>query len=324
MTYHEFLLAMASALIYPGLMFLVIVGLLTQWYMRKLVGRLQNRLGPKYVGPLGIVQPFADVIKLLFVKREVTFEGRLNRLLVLFMALGLGALSSAMLFTPISPYVFRGPYDVVVFIYLILWSTVAIAVIGLSSSSPFTVIGSSRFLTQVLFAEPALITSLLAAALVLTKDSETPLSVYSSATGLPMNALTAVVLALSFAAFFLATIAKTLVKPFDIPEAETELAGGLLAELSGPALGLAIVLHYGEIAFLTMLATMIFLGGPYPFNYGDVLGAVVFAVKYVAVITLMTVIKASVGRVRIEQASSMMIKYVLSVSVIALALAMLL
>lgn len=321
MVFYELLLATFSVLIYPGLLFLVVVGLLTQWYIRKLIGRLQNRIGPKYVGPLGILQPFADVIKLVFVKEELSFRGRLDRLLILFMVLGLSALSSAMLFTPISPYVIRGAYDVIAFVYLMLWSTIAFAVIGLSLSNPFTVVGSSRFLTQILFAEPALVTSLLAAVILLTKDSPIPLSIYSSAVSLRVSVLVAAVLVISFISFFLATIAKTLIKPFDIPEAETELAGGLLAELSGPALGLAIVLHYSEIAFLTLIATMVFLGGPYPFNYGDFLGTVVFAVKYVVLLTLIAIIKASVGRVRVEQATSIMIKYVLSTSVVALAIA---
>ncbi len=320
MVYSEILLATFSALIYPGLLFLVVLGLLTQWYMRKLVGRLQNRIGPKYVGPLGIAQPFADVIKLVFVKEKLSSKGRLDRLLILFMTLGLGALSSAMLFTPISPYVIRGGYDVIAFIYLMIWSTIAFAVIGLSSSNPFTIAGSSRFLTQILFAEPALIISILAATIALTKNSTTPLSIYSSAAYFQISALIAAVLALSFISFFLATIAKTLIKPFDIPEAETELAGGLLAELSGPTLGLAIVFHYSEIAFLALITTMIFLGGPYPFNYGDALGMAVFIVKYVLLLTLMITVKASVGRVRVEQAVSM-IKYVILTSVTALILA---
>ncbi|MEM0504964.1 MAG: complex I subunit 1 family protein [Sulfolobales archaeon] len=321
MTLYDALVALLSVLIYPGLLFLIVTGLLTQWYIRKLVGRLQNRIGPKYVGPIGIFQPFADVIKLMFVKEEVSFKKRLSGFLTIFMALGLGALSSAMLFTPLSPYVVRAPYDVIVFMYLMLWSTIAFAVIGLSLSNPFTIAGSSRFLTQILFAEPALITSLLAAVMVLSKGSITPLSIYSSATSTQLSIAVAVVLILSFVAFFIASIAKTLIKPFDIPEAETELAGGLLAELSGPALGLAIILHYSEIAFLTLIMTTIFLGGPYPFTYGDILGAVVFALKYVALLTLMTTIKASVGRVRIEQAVSILIKYVFSTSVVAILIA---
>ncbi|MCS7109036.1 MAG: complex I subunit 1 family protein [Sulfolobales archaeon] len=321
MTSFNVLLAVLSALIYPGLFFLVVVGLLTQWYIRKLVGRLQNRIGPKYVGPLGILQPFADVVKLIFVKEEVSFRGRLDKFLAIFMALGLGALSAAMLFTPISPYVVRSPYDVVVFIYLMLWSTIAFAVIGLSLSNPFTVAGSSRFLTQILFAEPALATSLLATVIVLTKSTSTPLSIYSSLTGGRFNIVAAVVITLSLISFFIASIAKTLIKPFDIPEAETELAGGLLAELSGPALGLATILHYAEVAFLTLITTMVFLGGPYPFSYGELLGALVFALKYLAVLTLIAVIKASVGRIRIEQSASILIKYVFSLSVVALLIA---
>jgi NADH-quinone oxidoreductase subunit H len=318
---YEILLAVTSVLVYPGLIFLVVIGLLTQWFMRKLVGRLQNRIGPKYVGPLGLAQPFVDVLKLMFVKEELSFRGRLDKFLAIFMALGLGALATAMLFTPISPYVVKAPYDVIAFIYLMLWTTIAFSLIGLSLSNPFTVVGSSRLLTQILFAEPVIVTSIIATTLVLSRNSETPLSIYSSIVNPKLDVLGLVVIALSLIAFLLAVMVKTMIKPFDIPEAETELAGGLLTELSGPTLALAIMLHYSEIAFLTLIATLLFLGGPYPLSYGDYLGPLVIAVKYLILLFIITLIRASAGRIRIEQASSMIIKYMLTVSVVALIIA---
>ncbi len=318
---HEVLLAVISVLIYPGLIFLIVLGLLTQWFMRKLVGRLQNRIGPKYVGPLGLAQPFADVIKLMFVKEELSFKGRLDKFLAIFMALGLGALATAMLFTPISPYVVKAPYDVIVFIYLMFWATVAFSLIGLSLSNPYTIVGSSRLLTQILFAEPVIVISVIATTLVLSRNSETPLSMYSSIVNPRLDMLGLVVIVLSLIAFLLAIMVKAMIKPFDIPEAETELAGGLLAELSGPTLALAIILHYSEIAFLTLIATLLFLGGPYPLSYGDYLGSLVITVKYLVMLFIITLIRASVGRIRIEQAASIVVKYMLTVSVVALIIA---
>lgn len=318
---HEVLLAVISVLIYPGLIFLIVLGLLTQWFMRKLVGRLQNRIGPKYVGPLGLAQPFADVIKLMFVKEELSFKGRLDKFLAIFMALGLGALATAMLFTPISLYVVKAPYDVIVFIYLMFWATVAFSLIGLSLSNPYTIVGSSRLLTQILFAEPVIVISVIATTLVLSRNSETPLSMYSSIVNPRLDMLGLVVIVLSLIAFLLAIMVKAMIKPFDIPEAETELAGGLLAELSGPTLALAIILHYSEIAFLTLIATLLFLGGPYPLSYGDYLGSLVITVKYLVMLFIITLIRASVGRIRIEQAASIVVKYMLTVSVVALIIA---
>jgi len=307
-----------SAIIYPGLIFLVIAGLLTQWFMRKLIGRLQNRIGPKYVGPLGIAQPFADVMKLLLVKEELSFKGGLNLVMMLFVFLGLGALAVAMLFTPLSTYTIAAPYDVILFIYLMLWVTLAFGVVGLSLSNPFTVAGSSRFLSLILFAEPALVTSLIAVVVALSAGSRTPFSVYAASVADVVNVPAALVLALAFISYILAMLAKMMIKPFDIPEAETELAGGLFAELSGPTLAFAIIAHDAELAFLTLIATLIFLRGPYPLTYGEPLGLLIILIKYLLLITLITIIKASVGRVRVEQASSIVLKYSFTLSIVSI------
>jgi len=144
---------------------------------------------------------------------------------------------------------------------------------------------------------------------------------YSSIVNPRLDMLGLVVIVLSLIAFLLAIMVKAMIKPFDIPEAETELAGGLLAELSGPTLALAIILHYSEIAFLTLIATLLFLGGPYPLSYGDYLGSLVITVKYLVMLFIITLIRASVGRIRIEQAASIVVKYMLTVSVVALIIA---
>ncbi len=323
MNVFELITYLFSVLIYPGLTFLVVLGLLTQWYIRKLVGRMQNRIGPKYVGFMGIAQPFADIIKLMFVKKELSFRHGLRSFLVIFISLGMGALASAMLFTPISPYLIRAPYDVILFIYLMLWTTIALALIGLSLSNPFTIVGSSRFLTQVLFTEPAIVMSVLAAVIVLSKDSEIPFSIYSSLAKYSIGPMSTLVIALSLISYIIATIAKSMLKPFDIPEAETELAGGIFAELSGPALALTIVIHYTELAFLNLIAVLLFLGGPYPLSYGDPLGALIITTKYVILLTAITSIRASTGRIRIEQALTAILKYPLTLSTLSLIIAML-
>lgn len=323
MSFNDVINYVVSVLVYPGLLFLIVIGLLTQWYMRKLVGRMQNRVGPKYVGFMGLAQPFADIFKLLLVKEELTFKHSTMGVLAIFMALGLGALASATLFTPLSIYVIRAPYDVLLLIYLLLWTTISFALVGLSLSNPFTITGSSRFLTQILFAEPAMVISLLAAVIALSKDAEVPFSVYSALTNYRVGFLSAAVIALSLISFTIALIAKAMLKPFDIPEAETELAGGIFAELSGPVLALAILLHYSELAFLTLLATLLFLGGPYPFKYGDPLGALVMAIKYLLLLTVITAIRASTGRVRIEHAVTTIIRYPLTFAIISLILAIL-
>ncbi|MEM4646369.1 MAG: NADH-quinone oxidoreductase subunit H, partial [Zestosphaera sp.] len=68
------LLTVFSALVFPGLLTLWIASMLSEWWVRKLFARTQRRMGPSYVGPLGILQPFADFLKLLLVKTEPNYK----------------------------------------------------------------------------------------------------------------------------------------------------------------------------------------------------------------------------------------------------------
>jgi NADH-quinone oxidoreductase subunit H len=124
------------------------------------------------------------------------------------------------------------------------------------------------------------------------------------------------VIAVAAVAYSLALLAKAMMKPFDIPEAETEVAGGYLAELSGPALGLSILLHEVELAlYLLVLANLVV---PVPPLASEAPLVVVALVKYFAVLTLLVVVAYSMGRVRVDQALKTLGRYSLTLSAVAL------
>ncbi|MEM4824131.1 MAG: NADH-quinone oxidoreductase subunit H, partial [Zestosphaera sp.] len=90
------LLTVFSALVFPGLLTLWIASMLSEWWVRKLFARTQRRMGPSYVGPLGILQPFADFLKLLLVKTEPNYKYGSVRLARVSGCIGLGALTASL------------------------------------------------------------------------------------------------------------------------------------------------------------------------------------------------------------------------------------
>lgn len=315
--------ALFTALVYPGLSFLVLLGLISQWYRRKLVARLQNRVGPKYVGPMGVLQPFADLYKLLFVKELVTGSHTPAGLILYVLALGLAALATSTIFLPLSPFCVGVSYDVLVFIYLTLYASIAFALVGFGSVSPYPGLGGVRYATMMLVFEPAIAISLLAMVKVLAPHS---LSL-SEALGRPrlmslshpIHLLVQVsVLVIAGISFSIALLSKAMMKPFDIPEAETEVAGGYLAELSGPALGLGILLHEVEMALYILVLSNLLI--PVPPMLSVATNIVLSLVKYAIVLTTLIVVAYSMGRVRLDQALKTLIKVPLPLSIFSLAL----
>ncbi len=312
-----------TVLVFPGLVFLVLLGLLSQWYRRKLAARLQNRVGPKYVGPFGVLQPFADVYKLLFVKELVTGPYTPARAITYVMSLGVAAIATSVLLLPLSPFSIGAEYDILVFIYLTLYASIAFALVGLGSVSPYPGLGGIRYTTLMLAFEPAIALSLIAAVRALAPRSLSLRDALGQpeilAPGDPYR-MTVQVLVLITAGVSLsiAVLAKSMLKPFDIPEAETEVAGGYLAELSGPALGLGILLHEVEIALYVLVLSNLVI--PIPPAAPDPLNILASLAKYVVVLTILVVVAYSMGRVRLDQALRLLLRIPLPLSVLSLAL----
>ncbi len=316
-----------SVLVFPGLLFIFVLSMLTEWWIRKLVARAQNRMGPSYVGPAGVLQPFADFIKLLIVKEEV--RQRLSTLGIAkaFAVIAIGAISATLLMLPLSPVRLAAPYDVVILSYIFcVLVPFAVAVMGMSTPNPFSGAGVSRFLTLYAVTEPAFFAAILVpAALTTAIGAPKPYSVlYTSMYSwrLWLNPGTAVVMAIALWSAVIATQAKAMAHPFNIPEAEQELIAGHMTEFSGQLLALNNFIHDADIAVTSIIITYFFLGGPYPFPHLSIPGVVLLIVKYVAVVTVLSIIKASFGRFRIEQGVAALVKYSLIPAVAMVIVAM--
>ncbi len=328
MTLNEVFSVLVSLLVFPGLLFIVSLAFFTEWFIRKFSARIQNRMGPTYVGPFGILQPFMDFIKLAGVKEEIKQKYSIDWLAKVFGYMGLSAAITALTLFPLSPVRFTSNYDFLVYIYLCcVWVPVAIIVMGLSTSNPFATIGVSRMLSIVTVCEPAYFIAILTPILLVTKlySPDNVYSIYWTSVysyRLWLNPYTLAPMVLGFIAIIVSLQAKSMLQPFNIPEAEQEIIAGFATEFNSQLLALSNLLHDVDTAVAIISIVYLFLGGPYPFPHLSIEGVLILVLKYLLVLAIVTIVKGVFGRFKIEQAISVMAKYSLIPALLALIMAL--
>ena len=265
-------------LIFPGFLFCFTAGLLLAGIDRRLVARMQKRVGPP------ILQPFYDFFKLC--GKETVLPAAANRTVFLAAPLvGLAALVVLQLFIPIHGWAaFSGMADIVVILYLLLIPAVSVMLGGAASASPYAGVGLSREMVTVISCELPLVLVLLAVGKAEGGDS------VITRAGLIPAAL----------ALLLVIPGETGSHPFDTAEAETEICEGLLAEYSGGPLAVYKLSHAVKLLTMSSLFTALFLGGV---GTGILaLDAVIlFALCTIIVAIFISLVHAVTARLRIEQ-----------------------
>ena len=250
---------LAYILIFPGFLFCFLSGLLLCGIDRKLVARMQKRVGPP------ILQPFYDFFKLL--GKETIVPAAANKTVFLLAPLvGLAAQVIIQLFIPVFSFtVFSGVADVIVILYLLLIPALSVIMGGAASGSPYAGVGLSREMVTVLACELPLVLVLLAVAKTVGNAlgtglcfSLTEIVRYQIGNGSLITKLSMIPAAV---AYMLIIPGETGSHPFDTAEAETEICEGLLAEYSGAPLGVYKLSHSVKMLTMTSLFVSLFLGG---------------------------------------------------------------
>ena len=296
-----------SILIFPGLVLTLVVGLFASWLVRKVSALVQWRVGPP------LFQPVFDVLKLLGKEILVPQDAHMSVFwacpLVGFSAVLL--LSTMLLQSVLKPEsAFVG--DIIVAVYLMAIPSLALILGSSASGSSHAAIGTSREMKLVMAYELPLVLALI---VVIIKSG--------GQLGLAEIAQHKVVFSISGLLSFLAALmciqAKLGFVPFDIAEAETELAGGVLMEYSGGLLAIWKLMQAMMLVALPMFLVIAFLGG-----FGMHGGALFAGIgKYVLVLVLIILIKNTNPRVRIDQAMKFFWFYCSPVLALAVVLAML-
>lgn len=267
------------------------------WLERRLLSLWQDRYGPNRVGPFGLFQVVADMLKILFKQDWVPpFTDR--PVFVLAPTIVLVTVLASLAVVPIAPGIGVIDLNVGLLFFLAMSSLGAYSVVlaGWSSNSKYSLLGALRSAAQMISYEVFMGLSLLGVVL-LAGTFDLRAIVAAQADGwyvLPQF--------LGFVVFVIAGLAETHRLPFDLPEAESELIAGFHAEYSGMKFGMFFVGEYLGIILISALVTVLFLGGWHgPFGIGILPPIVWFLLKTFGGICFFILMRASLPRPRYDQ-----------------------
>lgn len=318
----DYLALLFRVLVFPGFTFIVLFTLFCDWVERKVEARMQNRMGPTFTGPSGILQPFADFVKLL-AKEEITPCETKRTAYKIAPILALATLIFAMSFLPIDgqsviPGVsFAG--DLIFVMALVTVANFLLFLAGWSSTNPYSAVGAARVLTQFLGYDIPLVMLALAPAF-LSNSLTISNIVASQGLWLPF----AVLAPWAFVLFVITMQAELEKDPFDVPHAESEVVAGHETEYSGAKLAFLKLARDVQIVFGAALITVLFLGGangPVPFGFlPEFWGTLWFVLKVLGVVIVSEYMTVLFARLRIDQVVRANWRIILPLSVLSLIL----
>jgi NADH-quinone oxidoreductase subunit H len=295
--------------IFPGLLFMAVVGAFLSWFDRKITARVQFRKGPP------LLQPFYDFFKLLLVKETILpksgsgFVFLLAPLLAVFGATMAGLFILLPLFNIETG--FRG--DIIVIFYLLTLPSFSYIIGALASGNHLGAVGASREMKLIISYELTFL--LIIAAVIMKSGQKFDLNsiIAAQQSGTPfIGSISGVLL---FIAGIFCIQAKLALVPFDMPEAEAELASGIYIEYSGPPYAMIKLAKYIMLFILPAFLVALLMNG---MNPG--INIVWLILKILGIVLLLTLIRNTNPRVKIKQAARFFLVWMNLLVVVAIVL----
>jgi NADH-quinone oxidoreductase subunit H len=276
-------------------------------YERRLLAKIQVRIGPNRAGPFGILQPVADGIKLIF--KEELIPARADKLL--FVLAPVITVIPALVITAVVPWgesitlfgrqIPLGVADINVGVLYIMAiasiSVYGIVLAGWSSNNKYAMLGGLRSSAQMISYELALGLAFIGPVVIAGSLS------LNDIVDAQRNIWFVIYQPVGFVIFLIATLAEVNRPPFDMPEAEQELTAGYHVEYSGMKFALFFMAEYIKMIAVCMIAATLFLGGyRLPFiETPGLVGPIVLFAKVVLLLGFMIWVRATLPRFRYDR-----------------------
>ena len=294
------------------ILFITVVVLLFTWLERRWLGRLQIRPGPNRAGPFGLLQPIADVFKLLL--KEDIVPDKADKW-VHWLA-PVVALAPALLVFAVIPFqdgALLADLNIGILFILAVSSMVVIGVFmaGWGSSNKYSLLGAMRTIAQEISYEIPLVLSIVGVIIISGTLS------LNDMVKAQQDVAFIFVQPLGFIIYITAALAEVARTPFDLIEADSELVAGFHTEYSGMKFALFFLVEYAETLAVAAIATTLFLGGwqgPFlpPWMW--------FIIKLFAVFMFIIWVRGTLPRLRIDQVMGFAWKFLLPLALINLLL----
>ena len=301
-------------LIFPGIIFLFILAFFYEWLDRKLFAKVQNRYGPLYTGPAGLFQPVADFVKLL--AKEDIVPMVCDKLIfsaapIIYLTLPLTALFVIPIAGNTGVVAFEGDLLFVMFVFTLMIITVFLA--GWSSRNRFSIIGGVRAMLQMISFEIPMGLALIGPALAAKSLSISTISQWQTTA-----TWTLFLQPIGFAILVICLLAELENAPFNIPEAESEVVAGWRTEFSGKKLAMFRLGRNLELILASALIAVLYLGGVQQVAF--IPAPVIFLIKTVSVVLMLSFLRAIFARLRLDQSISGMWRYLLPLAILQIVL----
>jgi NADH-quinone oxidoreductase subunit H len=280
--------------------FLVLNGALVQIFLeRKIQAVMQDRLGPYHTGPFGLLQTFADAIKLIG-KEDIRAKLTDAPFFLAAPAIVFSPMLASFVVLPFAPDVIGANLNVGLLYLTTLGSMTVLGIViaGWASNNKYSLMGGLRSAGQLISYEVPQILALVT--VVLYVGSLSMVDITNSQPDLLVNVL---ILPMAFLTYLIAALAETNRNPFDLPEAESELVAGFLTEYSGMRWAVFFLSEYGEVTVVSAIMTTLWFGdwhGP-GVDAVPLLGVLWFTLKTYAFVLLFMWVRATLPRLRIDQ-----------------------
>ena len=274
------------------------------WLERRLMGRFQVRLGPNRVGPLGLGQPLADTVKLLF--KEPIIQSSADKFLF-HLAPAIVVFTAIVGFAVIP---FGAPFEVfgqsiemwganvnsgILFVFAISGMGIyGMVLAGLASNNKYSLMGGLRSSAQMISYELTL--GLSALSIIVLTGSLNLVDMVKAQETIPFI----LVQPLAFLLFYIAGVAETNRAPFDLPEAEQELVAGFHTEYTGMKFAMFFMGEYINMVTMSALVTLLFLGGWNAYGL-PVWPIVAFALKVGFLLCVFIWLRSTFPRIRYDR-----------------------